>query len=313
MSRVGYWIIRAVVAALQTLPLMMVSLLGRLAGMLWWIFDFKHRALVSDNLRQAFPEKSRNELGGFTRETFQRIAENALAAVKTASMSPAALEEACEIVGLEKLPKHGAPHSPLNCIAAVGHFGNFELYVTLGQRSQGWQGATTYRGMNQPALDEIVQGMREKSGCLFFERRTEARALKEALSNGGVLLGLLADQRPGKGGVIVPFMGRECSTTAAPALFALRYEAPLFTMICYRIGLGRWRIEVGDEIPLRDNGQQRSTGAIMADVNRAFEAGVRRDPANWFWVHDRWKMRPVRQPEGVQANGLEEGFETPSA
>jgi len=27
----------------------------------------------------------------------------------------------------------------------------------------------------------------------------------------------------------------------------------------------------------------------MRDVNRALEAAVRRDPANWFWVHRRWK------------------------
>ena len=27
----------------------------------------------------------------------------------------------------------------------------------------------------------------------------------------------------------------------------------------------------------------------MLDVNRAFEAAIRRDPANWFWVHNRWK------------------------
>jgi lauroyl/myristoyl acyltransferase len=30
----------------------------------------------------------------------------------------------------------------------------------------------------------------------------------------------------------------------------------------------------------------------MGDVNRAFEAAVRRDPANWFWVHKRWKPGP---------------------
>ena len=27
----------------------------------------------------------------------------------------------------------------------------------------------------------------------------------------------------------------------------------------------------------------------MLDVNRAFEMAVKRDPANWFWVHNRWK------------------------
>jgi len=34
----------------------------------------------------------------------------------------------------------------------------------------------------------------------------------------------------------------------------------------------------------------RSTEAIMLDVNRAFEEAVLRDPANWFWVHNRWKL-----------------------
>jgi lauroyl/myristoyl acyltransferase len=28
----------------------------------------------------------------------------------------------------------------------------------------------------------------------------------------------------------------------------------------------------------------------MRDVNHAFEIAVRRDPANWFWVHRRWKL-----------------------
>ena len=31
----------------------------------------------------------------------------------------------------------------------------------------------------------------------------------------------------------------------------------------------------------------------MRDVNRSFEAAVRRDPANWFWVHRRWKELTV--------------------
>ena len=30
----------------------------------------------------------------------------------------------------------------------------------------------------------------------------------------------------------------------------------------------------------------------MSDVNRAYETATLRDPANWFWVHNRWK--PLR-------------------
>ena len=123
--------------------------------------------------------------------------------------------------------------------------------------------------------------------------------MKEALNKGGLLLGLLADQHV-SGGIWTPFMGRYCFTSPAPALFALRYEAPLFTAICYRIARGRWRIDIGDEIPTRVNGVAREVSAITSDMNHAFEKAVRIDPANWFWVHNRWKPNP-RLPKEHEA------------
>jgi KDO2-lipid IV(A) lauroyltransferase len=46
---------------------------------------------------------------------------------------------------------------------------------------------------------------------------------------------------------------------------------------------------MGDEIPIHENGTPREGAAIVGDVNRAFEHAIRQDPANWFWVHNRWK------------------------
>jgi KDO2-lipid IV(A) lauroyltransferase len=142
--------------------------------------------------------------------------------------------------------------------------------------------------LKQPALNGLLQSLRERSGCTFFERRFDGPLLRAYMSQPGVILGLLSDQSSGR--VRVPFLGHGAYTSAAPAIFALRYNAILCTGICYRTGLAHWRIEAGAEIPTRENGQPRPTEAIMLDVNRAFEAAVRRDPANWFWVHDRWKF-----------------------
>jgi len=132
-----------------------------------------------------------------------------------------------------------------------------------------------------------MEALRNHSGCRFFERRRDGAALKDAMNDTGLLLGLLADQS--SKGVRVPFLGQYCNTSTAPAVFALRYQCPLHTAICYRVGLARWRIEVGPEIPTREDGRPRSIEAIMRDVNLALETAVRRDPANWFWVHRRWK------------------------
>jgi lauroyl/myristoyl acyltransferase len=100
---------------------------------------------------------------------------------------------------------------------------------------------------------------------------------------------LLSDQHAGDSGLRLPFLGHECSTSKAPASYALRFNAQLFVGICYRTSLAHWSVEVCDEIPTHENGQPRHLAEIMLDVNRVFEAAVRRDPANWFWVHNRWK------------------------
>ena len=159
---------------------------------------------------------------------------------------------------------------------------------------EGYQGATTYRALRTPRLNGLLLSLRERNGCLFFERRMEGAALRAALNDKQLILGLLSDQHSGAHGVRIPFLGRECSTTKAPAVFALRYHLPLHPAICYRTQLGHWRIEVGDAIATHLDGEPRSVADIMCDVNRAFEEAVRRDPANWFWVHNRWK--PARQP-----------------
>jgi lauroyl/myristoyl acyltransferase len=290
MDSLLYLIARALVAFLQTLPLPWVARLGRMGGALAYRLDARHRRVALSNLTLCFGhEKSPEEIRALAKENFRRIGENYASAIKTAGMSPEALRPYFEFVGAEKILPHETNAGPQSRVVAIGHFGNFELYARFGQFVPVFQCATTYRGLRQHSLNRLMQSLRERSGCRFFERRSQGMELREAMNSSGLLLGLLADQNEGRGGLRLPFLGHECSTSAAPAIFALRYHCPLYTGICYRVGLGRWRIEAGDEIPTRENGKPRSTEAIMGDVNRAFEVAVRRDPANWFWVHNRWK------------------------
>jgi KDO2-lipid IV(A) lauroyltransferase len=294
---------------LQALPLIWVARLGRACGEVAYWIDARHRRVATQNLAHCFGGAMLPaELRALTREHFRRIGENYCCAVKTAAMSPEALRSHVEIVGVDKFRSHQVDGSPRNCVVAIGHFGNFELYVHLSQYAPGFRGAATYRALRQPALNRLMQTLRERSGCLFFERRSDAAELKAAMSSTGLLLGLLADQHAEEGGIRLPFFGRECSTTGAPAVFARRYHCPLHTAICYRTALARWRIEVGDAIPLRDGERPRSARSVMLDVNRAFEAAIRRDPANWFWVHNRWKTRRGKRADRrreVGAGGVE--------
>jgi len=289
METLLYFIARGLVAILQSLPLPLVARLGRAGGALAYRLDARHRRVALQNLALCFgQEKSPEEIRDIARENFRRIGENFVCAAKTAAMSFEALRPHVEFAGIERLPEKNAGQPPPNVVVAIGHFGNFELCARFGQFRPDYQCATTYRALKHPPFNRLMQELRERSGCLFFERCSDGPLLRAAMQRRGIILGFLTDQSAN--GFRGPFLGHDCSTTLAPAVFALRYHCELFTAFCFRVAPARWRVELGEEIPTHENGRPRPTRTIMRDVNRSFEAAVRRDPANWFWVHRRWKI-----------------------
>lgn len=290
VDQVLYGVARLLVAVIQSFPLTWVARFGQVTGGLAYYLDARHRRVAIENLTRCFGSEMRPQaIRRLARLNFQRIGENFAAAIKTASMSWPELRPHLTCSGVDKIVPADRSQPFANRLMAIGHFGNFELYARFGQIEPGYQCATTYRKLRQPSLNHLLQSLRKRSGCLYFERCEEGAALKAILMRTGFMLGLLCDQHAGDRGLPVPFFGQESSTISAPALFALRYNMHLHTAICHRTRLAHWRIELGDEIQVREQGRPRSPEAIMQDVNRAFEDAIRQDPANWFWVHRRWK------------------------
>lgn len=292
-----YWLGRAFIACIQALPLKLVARLGRAAGALAYRLDARHRNVALKNLAMVFAgEKSAAETRALAQENFKRIGENYLSAIKTAAMTFEALRPHVEYVGAELLLP------PRRVVNAGGHFGNFELYSRFKDLAPAYQCAATYRALKQPALNRLLKRLRDRSGCLFFERVTEGGALRSVMNQPAIILSLQIDQHGGAKGVRLPFLGHDCSTNPAPAIFALRYHAEFYTAACFRVSLAKWRIELGEKIPTHDeNGEPRAVEELIRDVLRVQEGHVRRDPANWFWVHKRWKPPEAKRRMRVQS------------
>lgn len=298
MDRLLYALGRIAVACIQAMPLLWIAHVGRLGGTVVFWLDRRHRKVAIRNLTFCFhPEKSRKEIRALALENFRRIGETYCCAIKTSGMKERNLKEVMEVQ--QEAIAAGSAAAAESCVYATGHFGNFELFCRLPTFVHGYQCAASYRGMRPAALNRLIYGLRTKAtgSSLLFERRTDGNALKKVMSQGKVLLILVSDQSSRDGGLELPFLGRTCFTSRAPAVMAARYDCDLFVPICYRTSLGRWRIEVGGRIPMRENGSRRSIEAITRDINTVMEAAVRRDPANWFWVHNRWKTKRAKAKE----------------
>ena len=98
----------------------------------------------------------------------------------------------------------------------------------------------------------------------------------------------------------MPFFNRLCSTSPLPATLAIRANAAVIPSAVYTSGFARWRVVVEEEIPYDPANPERLT----ADINAVLERQVRQSPADWFWVHNRWKTPWPHLLLGKQKHGI---------
>lgn len=291
-SRVVEWLLSCLLGLIRLLPLVTVARLGRALGAVAHRLDRRHRRVAEENLALAFPNLPPTQMRALALENFRRIGEAYACAIKTPGMDPAELLARIDIVGLEEVLRAG----PERVVVATGHFGSFDLLAQGQHRRPDWRLATTYRGQRFAPLDRALQRIRNLTGVRFIERHGAAESITGLFQRGRAILALFSDQHGGGKGLWLPFLGRPCSCSNAPAVLALRYKATLAMAICYRTDLARWRIELGPVIPTQGaDGRDRPVDDIAREVHGHYEAAVRRDPANWFWVHRRWKPPSTRQ------------------
>jgi KDO2-lipid IV(A) lauroyltransferase len=299
-SRVVEWLLFALLGSIRCLPLVTVARLGRLLGGLACRLDRRHRRVAEDNIAKTFPELRPKEIQSLALENFRRIGEAYACAIRTPGMDSKELLARIEFVGLDDLLQSGAER----LVVATGHFGGFDLLAHVQGHWPDRHLATTYRAQRFTPLNTALQRLRALTGVEFIERHNAVQAVSELFNKNKSILALFSDQHGGGKGLWLPFLGRDCSCSPAPAVIALRYKALLTMAICYRTNLARWRIEVGPVIPTHDeHGQERSLEDITLEIHRQFDIAVRRDPANWFWVHRRWKPPTANQRPHDQASG----------
>ena len=297
-SRVVEWLLFALLGSIRCLPLVTVARLGRLLGGLACRLDRRHRRVAEDNIAKTFPELRPKEIQSLALENFRRIGEAYACAIRTPGMDSKELLARIEFVGLEDLLQSGAEQ----LVVATGHFGGFDLLAHVQGHWPNWRLATTYRAQRFAPLNTALQRLRALTGVEFIERHNAVQAVSELFNKNKSILALFSDQHGGGKGLWLPFLGRDCSCSPAPAVIALRYKALLTMAICYRTDLARWRIEVGPVVPTHDeHGQERSLEDITLEIHRQYDIAVRRDPANWFWVHRRWKPPTANQRPHDQA------------
>lgn len=179
-------------------------------------------------------------------------------------------------------------------LVIAAHVGNWEalpaVLVALGARPLY---AVSRPARNRP-LSLFAQATREARGYRLIHRHGAADEIRAIVGARG-WVGLMLDQRArGKKAVLAPFFGRPAHCERGVAVLARRMRAPLVFAACYRGSEPfRYRAVLPRVIwPAELAG--REPEAIAALINRELEQLILAEPAQYFWLHDRYYKAPER-------------------
>lgn len=273
---------RMIETGCRLLPLPSVFRIGRTAG---WLVSWTlpgYRKLAEQNLAIAFGrERSAAEVRKLARQHFMALGGNLLSSFKVPWMSLPAVDVCVEWAGLEHA--EAAQKAGHGIIFGLLHMGNWEILSQMERITAGAAPAAMFQRLANPYLNAHVMRLRARTGCTLFDRRDGFFGPTKWLRENGAI-GILVDQHAGDAGVWVPLFDRLASTTNLIHLLALRAKAPILPVSVSTIGPARWRVEVLP--PLEMNKEMDVSVAMM---NQTLERIIRQAPADWFWVHNRWK------------------------
>lgn len=287
--RIEYFFLMGILLWLWMVSLKTVLLVGDVLGFFVFSVLRIRRRVVMENLKQAFPEKSNQELLGIAKRTYQNFAKMVFEYMRFPIIKREDVLSLCSIEGREVIDwvlkrKKGA-------VLIAGHFGNWELMgAYLAQL--GYPIYFLVGEQHNKLVDDMMNCYREIMGIRIIHMGVAVRGVIKALRN-NQFVALLSDQDAGRDGIFVEFLGRQASTPQGPAIFVLKTGAAILFGYPIRLPHGKQRIYTEclcfDHL---DGISPKNIHEVTQAYTRLLEKAVRNHPDHWFWMHRRWKSTP---------------------
>lgn len=277
----------------SVLSLSFVFKISRLIAIIAYSVSGKLRRIAEESLDIAFGSTlDKEQKKKIVISSFEEMVKGALETVVLINRR-GQINSNVRISGKENLENALSRGAGAICVTA--HFGNF-IFMALNLNAAGFPTAVVLRPMRDEKMDNFFNEKRKEFGLQSIYTKPPLACVSKSiqfLKNNGVLLSLL-DQNFGSGsGVFVDFFGTKAATATGPIVFALRSKAAVVPVFIIRKPDNSQEIIVEPEFNIEKKATYKETVEYnIARLTKIIEGYIRRYPAQWSWIHRRWKSRP---------------------
>jgi len=290
-ERAAARVVLALLWLVHWLPLSVQAALGRGVGALLYVLARRRRRIAERNLELCFPAWPAARRAAVLREHFGWLGRSLVERGLLWWAPGERLKRLIHVEGdVDFAEKHEGPVMWL-----VPHFMGLDVAGMASQLFQQRPVASIYQRQSNAVFDARMRAGRLRFGnAEIFSRHEKALPLVRAIKRGAVFLNLPDMDFGAKDAAFVPFFGVPAATLLAPARMAASMRLAVQPVIAemlpggqgYRVRfLPAWRDFPGadDEV------------AATRRINAFIEGEIERLPAQYLWVHRRFKTRPEGQ------------------
>lgn len=277
------WIVKLIVAQ-GRLPLPVVRALGSGLGIALYLLVGSRRRVVQTNLALCFPEWSRAERQRVVREVFVVFAQAWLDRGWLWHAPPAVVQSRVQLTGALDALQGDDP-----VVLFAPHFMGLDAAWTALTQQVPRRFATIYSPQLNPAMDAWILGGRQRFGePELVARLAGVKPIVAAVRKGEPLY-LLPDMNfDPRESLFVPFFGVSAATVPSLSRFAKLGRAKVVPVVTRLTPEGY----VVDILPAWADFPSDDVEADTVLMNRRLEDYIRAMPAQYYWVHKRFKDRP---------------------
>ena len=272
---------------LHWLPLSVQAAFGRALGALLFRLAGSRRRIALRNLELCFPEKSAAERESLAREHFRWLGRSI---VERGLLWWAPRERLMRLIHVEG-EVDLAERSERPVMWLVPHFMGLDVAGASVLLFQKKKGASIYQQQTNALMDAVIRRGRLRLGnAVIFPRSDSAKPLIREIRQGTGFFNLPDMDFGARDAAFVPFFGVPAATLLAPARMARALGMVVQPVVAEILPGGQgYRVRF---LPPWDDFPGDDDQAAALRMNRWIEEEIRRNPAQYLWVHRRFKSRP---------------------
>ena len=245
---------------------------------------FKSKKIIKNNLKNCFLDSDDHQINNIINKMWENYGRIFAEYMFIKDFRSAKLEKNLKINGIEYLDEIKKNQKPV--VFVSGHFNNFELMAMQIEKS-GINLAAVYRPLNNIFLNKTMEKIRKNFICKN-QIKKGISGLREILTffKKNTSVAIMIDQRVTEG-IKCNLFTKPAYTTTIPAQLINKFNCPVVPVYIERKNKINFEITINKPIYFEKNDDLEK---ITKNLNVWLEKMISKNPEQWIWTHNRWKL-----------------------